>query len=290
MLDYDALAALAAVLREGGFDRAAAALGVTPSAVSQRVRALEERVGAALIARGRPPRPTKAGARLCAHFERVRLLESELGAPGDDAAPALRVAVNADSLATWFPAAAAAFARAQKATLDVVLDDEGHTAERLRSGDALAAVTLDAEPAPGCRIQPLGALRYVAAASPDFVRRRFAHGVTARTLAAAPVLRFDRRDELQMRWARAWFGTNALGPAHFVPATQGFVDCCAAGLGWAMHPRALIANALAQGRLVELAPRKPFDVALHWQQVRLPSAPLEALARAVRAAAGRALV
>jgi LysR family transcriptional regulator (chromosome initiation inhibitor) len=290
MFDYASLAALAAVLREGGFDKAAAALGVTPSAVSQRVRGLEERFGAALVARGRPPRPTKAGARLVAHFERVRLLEAEIGAPVPGTAPALRVAVNADSLATWFPAAAAAFARAAGATLDIALDDEAHTAERLRNGDALAAVTVEADPAPGCRVRKLGALRYVAAASPEFARRHFPRGADAASLARAPVLRFDRRDELQTRWARARFGSGALGPAHFVPATQGFVDCCAEGLGWAMHPRALIGPALAAGRLVELAPRKPFDVALHWQQVRLPSAPLEALARAVRDAAARALV
>ena len=54
MLDYAALAALAAVIREGSFERAASALHVTPSAVSQRIRSLEERVGCALVVREQP--------------------------------------------------------------------------------------------------------------------------------------------------------------------------------------------------------------------------------------------
>lgn len=299
MLDYPGLAALAAVVREGGFDRAAAALGVTPSAVSQRVRALEERLGAVLVARGSPSAPTEAGARLCAHLERVRLLEADLGADmatlgmgsgvAPDRPPTLRVAVNADSLATWFPAAAAGFAAATGALLDLALDDEGRTAARLRAGEALAAVTADPAPVPGCRIRRLGAMVYAAVASPAFVARHFARGVDAAALALAPALRFDAQDGLQARWAAMAAGSAVVGPTHRVPASQAFLDLALGGVGWAMNPVSLAAPHLAQGRLVELVPGLRLEVELHWQHARLESRLLDRLTREVRAAARAAL-
>jgi LysR family transcriptional regulator (chromosome initiation inhibitor) len=292
MLDYPGLAALAAVVREGGFDRAAAALGVTPSAVSQRIRALEERMGAVLVARGSPPRATDAGARLCAHLERVRLLEADLAAASGGAAapaPTLRIAVNADSFGTWFPAAAAAFAGATGALVDIALDDEGHTADRLRAGEVLGAVTADPGPAPGCRVRPLGAMDYAAVASPGFAARWFPAGADAAALARAPMLRFDGRDDLQARWMRAATGAAVPAPTHWIPATQGFVDCALAGLGWGMSPVALVRGHLAAGRLVEPVPGVRIAVRLFWQHARLGSALLDRLTREVRAAARRGL-
>ena len=297
MLDYAALSALAAVLRQGSFERAAAALGVTPSAVSQRVRALEERVGTVLVLRGQPCLPTEAGAQLCAHVERVRLLEGEVAAllpslagAGQDGPLTLRVAVNADSLGTWFMPAAAAFARGTGALLDLVLDAEEHTAGRLRGGEVLAAVTADPEPVQGCRTRPLGALRYVAAASPAGLRAWFPDGPTPGALATAPVLRFDRRDALQARWARAVAGVDLAAPTHWLPSTHGFVDACLAGLGWGLHPVALVEGHLAAGRLVELAPGRRLDVPLHWQFARIGARVLADLTRAVVAAARVSLV
>lgn len=295
MFDYPALAALAAVIREGGFDRAAARLGVTPSAVSQRVRGLEERLGAVLVIRAQPPVATETGARLCAHFDRVRLLESEAavdlpGLTDGDAPRVLRIAVNADSLASWFPAAAADFAAATGATLDLLLDDEGFTADRLRSGEVLAAITADPVPVPGCRTRPLGALRYAAVASPDYLRRHFPNGPDAETLTRAPMLRFDRRDHLQFRWAAAALGAPAFTPPiHWVPTTQGFVDFALLGIGWATNPLLLVAPHLRTGRLKELLPGHPLDVPLYWQHTRLGADLLDRLTRAVRAAA-RALI
>lgn len=291
MLDYPALAAVAAVIRTGSFERAAESLGVTPSAVSQRVRGLEERLGAVLVVRGQPCAATELGRTLAAHLDRVRLLESDLApalAPG--AGPlTLRVAVNADSLATWFPAAAAAFARESGLLLDLTLDDEGHTADRLRSGEVLAAVTADPEPAQGCRTIALGVMPYAACASPDFVARWFADGVTAAALARAPALRFDRRDRLQAEWARAAHGADLAGPAHWVPSTQGFLDLSLAGMAWATHPVALAAPHLAAGRLVELPPGVRVEVRLYWTVARLQATALRTLTEAVRKAARRGL-
>ena len=295
MIDYPALAALAAVLREGSFERAAASLGVTPSAVSQRVRGLEERLGAVLVIRGSPPQPTEAGARLAAHLERVRLLETEVAAAlpalGAGHGPGtLRVAVNADSLATWFPPAAAAFAAGSGALLDLLLEDEEHTAARLRSGEVLAAVTTDPAPVQGCRTIRLGALRYAATASPGFVAQHFPAGVTPAALDRAPLLRFDRRDGLQARWARAALGVERLAaPAHWVPSSTGFVDMALHGLGWGMNPLVLAAPHLAAGRLVALTPHR-LDVVLYWQAARLGEGLLQRLTREVVAAARQALV
>ena len=297
MIDYPALAALAAVLREGGFDRAAATLGVTPSAVSQRVRGLEERLGCVLVVRGQPPVATAAGARLCAHLDRVRLLEGEMAAalPGLGATPSpprLRVAVNADSLGSWFPPAASGFAAATGALLDLVLEDEDHTADRLRSGAVLAAVTTEPVPVQGCRMVRLGALRYVATASPDFLRRHCPQGVTPEALARAPRLRFDPRDALQDRWARLALGMELPGPGapvHLVPSTQGFLDLTLLGLGWALQPEPLVAPHLAAGRLVALGETR-LDVPLHWQHARLGQGLLRRLTQDVLEAARRRLV
>ena len=295
MLDYAALAALAAVVREGSFDRAARALHVTPSAVSQRVRLLEERVGCALVVRGQPCRATETGRRLCQHVDRVRLLEQDLQgtlpalAPEGVARVALPVAVNADSLATWFAPALARFAASAPVLVELAVDDQDHTTEWLRSGAVLAAVTGTARPAAGCSVRPLGAMRYVAAASPAFVKRHFAAGVGAGTLARAPSLVFNTKDELQDRWVRRQCPRHVELPRHTLPSPQAFVTAAVAGMGWGLQPLALVAPLLADGTLVELVPGTPLDVPLHWQHARAASALLDGLGREVAAAARAAL-
>jgi LysR family transcriptional regulator, chromosome initiation inhibitor len=295
MLDYPSLFALAAVVREGSFERAARALHVTPSAVSQRIRLLEERAGCALVVRGQPCEATEAGRRLCQHVDRVRLLEHEL--QGD--LPALGtteqvwvqvpVAVNADSLATWFMQALTDFATQTTALVQLSVDNEGHTAEWLRSGAVLAAVTAVEQPASGCNSHPLGAMRYVAAASPAFVAHYFPQGVDARRLEAAPSLMFNAKDELQQQWVLRQCGRHVELPRHTLPSPQGFVAAALAGMGWALHPLALVAPYLARGQLVELAPDTPLDIPLYWQQARATSSLLQGLSRAVVQAAADGL-
>ncbi|MCF6371365.1 LysR family transcriptional regulator ArgP [Rhizobium halophilum] len=295
MLDYPALAAVAAVLREGTFERAALSLGITPSAVSQRVRGMEERIGAILVIRGNPCLPTKLGLSLCAHFDRVRLLETDL-AP-DLAFPAdkersrvpLKVAVNADSLATWFPEAARSFGNTSSLPLHLVLDDEAYTGDRLRSGEVVAAVTADARSVQGCRLVPLGSLRYAACASPDFLARFFPHGISAAQLAEAPCLRFDRRDGLQARWARETYGIELDAPTYTVASTHAFIDLAVNGLAWGMQPVQLAEPHIADGRLVELDPKVRIDVKLNWIVAGLPIASIDHLTKAVRSSAQNAL-
>jgi len=291
MLDYPALSALAAVIREGSFERAALALHVTPSAVSQRIRLLEERVGCALVVRDQPCRATATGRRLCQHVDRVRLLEQELQgtlpvlAAKGIARVALPVAVNADSLATWFAPAMAAFAAREPVLVELAVDDQDHTTEWLRSGAVLAAVTATARPAAGCNSRPLGAMRYRAVASPAFVARHFAHGVGAGSLAKAPSLVFNTKDELQARWVRRLCHRHVDLPRHTVPSPQAFVTAAVAGMGWGLQPQALIASHLEDGSLVELVRDTPLDVPLHWQHARAASALVESLGREVRDAA-----
>lgn len=283
------------MVREGSFERAARALHVTPSAVSQRVRALEERLGCALVLREQPCRATEAGARLCRHAQRVQLLEQELQealpglAPEAGARLTLPLAVNADSLATWFAPVLAGFAAQAPVLVEVSVDDQDHTMEWLRRGAVVAAVTASARPAVGCNSRPLGRMRYRAAASPGFVARHFAGGVDAGALALAPCLTFNAKDELQDRWVRRQVHRHVPLPRHLLPSPQAFVAAGLAGMGWGLHPQGLVAAHLAAGRLVELVPDTPLDVPLHWQHARAASGLLEGLSKAVAEGAARSL-
>jgi LysR family transcriptional regulator, chromosome initiation inhibitor len=297
MLDYASLAAVAAVVREGSFERAARALNVTPSAISQRVKLLEERMGSVLIARGQPCTATEAGRLLCRHVERVGMLEHDLRgalpqltqASPSDARVTLRVAVNADTLGSWFIPALAEFMRTEQALLDIAVDDQEHTIEWLRSGDALAAVTSTPQPVQGCNSIALGRLRYLAVASPQFVRQYFADGVNAATLSAAPSLRFNRKDRLQARWIRRICRREVDPPAHWLPSTQAFLDASVAGIGWGMNPASLVQAHLRAGTLVELVPDRALLVPLYWQHTRMQVPMLDRLTHAVVTAAKQAL-
>jgi len=228
--------------------------------------------------------------------DRVRLLEQELQgtlpalAPKGIARVALPIAVNADSLATWLAPAMAAFAADAPVLMEVAVDDQDHTTEWLRSGAVLAAVTGTARPAAGCNSRPLGAMRYLAAASPAFVARHFASGVGAGTLAKAPSLVFNTKDELQARWVRRLCHRHVQLPRHTLPSPQAFVTAAVAGMGWGLQPRALVASHLKEGSLVELVPDSPLDVPLYWQHARAASALVETFGRQILAAARATLL
>jgi LysR family transcriptional regulator, chromosome initiation inhibitor len=297
LLDDLSLSAVAQVVREGSFERAARALHVTPSAVSQRVKQLEDRLGLALIVRGSPCVATEAGAWLCRHVEQVGMLERDLhrvlpalGAlDAGEQRVTLRVAVNADSLATWFLPAIAAFSAQEPALVDLSVDDETHTAEWLRAGTVLAAVTSSARPAQGCRCVPLGRMRYRATASPAFKKKYFPRGATPQALAEAPSLAFSRKDKLQARWLQAACGEAVEVPRHWLPSSQAFVAASLAGMGWGMNPSVLVEAHLRDGSLVELVRGVDLEVPLYWQHVRLKIPMLDRLTQAVLAAAREGL-
>lgn len=298
MLDYSALRVVQAVVQLGSFEKAATALNVTPSAVSQRVKQLEERLGAVLIVRGTPCTATEKGDWLCRHMENVGVLERDLfkqlpslaGISAPEQKVTLQIATNADSLATWFLEAMSNFSQATDFLVNISVDDEGHTADWLQKGRVLAAVTSVEKVIPGCRRYALGALRYHATASPAFVARYFPDGISRAAVAAAPALTFNQKDRLQNDWLRATIGEVAAYPTHWLPSTPGFLQASLAGMGWCMNPSVLIGDHLAAGRLIDLLPGKPLDVPLYWQINRLASDRLSGLTREVVAVAKRHLV
>lgn len=281
------LNALTEVIRTGSFDRAAERLSLTPSAISQRVKALEEQIGSVLILRGQPCTATVIGQRLLRHAEHIGLLEQmlhrDLGAdPGQSAT--VRIAVNADSLSTWFIPAMAA---CDGILFDLVIDDQDHSATWLRRGEVSAAVTSHAQAVQGCDVTPLGAMRYIATASPAFMARWFPNGVTTDALRSAPMMSFDAKDALQTKWLRHAFNHAIRPPTHQIPATVPFVDATLAGIGWAMNPEVLVSHHLNAGRLIALVPDAPLDVPLYWQTSRMIGAALAPITRAIRSATRR---
>jgi LysR family transcriptional regulator, chromosome initiation inhibitor len=292
MYDYQAIKALAAVARTGSFDKAAQQIGVTASAISQRIKLLEERMGTVLIVRAQPCYPTPTGQRLVQHAGEVALLEHavarDLGRHDDASQGTIRIAVNADSLATWF---VDAMAQAEDSLLyDLVMDDQDHSADWLARGEVVAAISGKQAPVQGCNCSPLGGMRYIATASPGFVSRWFADGITARALARAPCMTFDVKDQLQADWAFAVTGQRVILPTHWLPSTHAFVDAAIAGLGWGMNPEPLVRDHIAAGRLVDLSPYHPHDVPLFWHVSRLVAPALALLDRSVRDIAGQRLV
>ncbi|KKC38048.1 LysR family transcriptional regulator [Devosia epidermidihirudinis] len=298
MIDYQSLRAVAAIVRTGSFEKAAKSLNVTPSAISQRVKQLEERLGVVLIERGNPCTATERGEVLCRHMEQVGMLEQGLferlpslrdNGEGSQSVT-LHIATNADSLGTWFVDAMARFTRLSPYLLNIAVDDQDHTAEWLQRGKVVAAVTSLEKPVPGCRSIPLGTLRYHATASPDFVASHFPDGVTAAAIANAPALTFNQKDRLQSQWIRLAFGHDIAHPSHWLPSTHGFVDASLSGMGWGMNPSQLVREHLKSGRLVELVPGLTLDTPLFWQVNRLAADQLSTLTREVVAAARNSLL
>lgn len=285
------LSALAAVLRLGSFEAAAADLHVTPSAISQRIKALEEKVGTSLINRGTPCTGTTQGARIAKHAEDVGLLESQLSRElslETTAGPTrIRIAVNADSLATWFVNAMAAL---PDMLFDLVIDDQDHSADWLKRGEVSAAICAGEKPIPGCDAHSLGALRYVATASPGFMRLWFSDGVTPQTLSKAPCIVFNAKDGLQRQWMTDFVGPRISPPCHYLPSTHAFVDAARSGIGWGMNPAALVRGPVRNGKLVPLLKNAPLDVPLNWQVSRIMAPSLEPLTKAVKKAAQKGLV
>ncbi|MBA0046328.1 LysR family transcriptional regulator ArgP [Mycobacteroides sp. LB1] len=282
-LDSQQLVAFAAVIEEGSFDAAARRLVITPSAVSQRVKALEQAVGQVLVRRERPCVTTDAGASLMRLAAQVSTLEREaLREMGADGAPIrVAVAVNADSFGTWM---GPVLARVPDGVLiDIRIEDQDHSAELLRAGVVMAAVTTEPKPIAGCRSEALGAMRYFGMASPGYVERYLPGGLVEAGIdrvRQAPLIRWDRRDALQDQFLRKLFRRDVTVPEHYVPTTGGNTEALRVGLGWGMMP-----EQLSRDGLVDVAPGRYLDVPLYWQHWKFESVTLTAITAAVRKAA-----
>ena len=297
------LEAFLAVIEEGGFERAAGRLCITPSALSQRIKGLEDRLGAVLVRRSVPAVATPAGEKLLRRAQSMRLLESETLAdfrPGEetDRVARITILVNNDSLATWLPEALTDFALhagssekgRQRVALDVRTDDQDRALESLRNGTAVAVVTSESAPVPGARATALGAMRYVAVASPDFAET-FLRGYPNETLRNAPVLSFDRKDSLQERFL-AGLGIGPVerpGVVHYAPSPAAMIELTVRGLGWSMAPDLLAQSLIRTGELVEFVPGRTIDVPLFWQCSAIRSALLMRLGDVIRKTAAKRL-
>lgn len=290
-MDSAQLQALAAAVDGGTFDAAARALHVTPSAVSQRIRALENTVGAVLLQRRKPIIPTAVGVTYLRLARQIDALTAQAAAEvAEEAAagwPTVSLAINGDSLATWVMPALARLAH--EITFDIHREDQDHSAQLLRDGTVMAAITTESRPVQGCSSRPLGVMRYRPMAAPGFVSRWFADRVDAGTLSRAPVVIFDEKDDIQHRYLREFSSASLQPPRHFVPVSAEFAEAVRLGFGWAMLPDQQSERLVSRGELVELPAGSPVDVMLHWQQWALQMASLDRAADAILGAAERSL-
>lgn len=287
MLDYKLLAALAAVVEQGGFERAAAALALSQSAVSQRIKLLEARLGQPVLIRTAPPSPTDLGRQLLNHVQQVRLLERDLKSSvpvlEDGYAERVRVAINADSVATWWITAIAAFCNEEGVLLDLVVEDQDVGLKRMKAGEVAACLCASERPVAGARSVALGAMRYLGLASPAFIERNFPGGVTADSLTSAPAIVFGPDDLLQHRYIASLGGGGSFR-YHLCPSSEGFVHMACAGMGWGLMPELQVSAELKSGALKELVPEHYVDVPLYWHSWRNGGGLLDALTKRLKEA------
>ena len=287
MLDYRLLQALAAVTAQGGFEKAAVQLHLTQSAVSRRIKQLEAILGQPVLQRCTPPRPTLAGQRLLNHLQQVRQMEAALGL-ADQEVQLLRLATNADSLATWLPQALVLPDQPQLC-FDLVVEDQSVSLKRMKQGDVMACICDSPQPLNGGAVMPLGALRYRAVASPDFIRRYQLQPLTAKALAQAPCLVFSADDALQHRFLQDIVGISP-SHVHLCPSSEGFLKAVLAGLGFGLLPELQMQTHFANGDLIDLAPGYFLDTPLYWHHWQTESPLLQQLRLQVLAGAQDCLV
>jgi LysR family transcriptional regulator (chromosome initiation inhibitor) len=288
MLDYRLLEALAAVIAQGGFDKAASTLYLTQSAVSRRIKQLEAVLGQPVLQRTTPPKPTAAGQRLLNHLQQVRQMEAALGVAELDGPLSVRLATNADSLATWLPHALVMPAPWQL-RFDLVVEDQSVSLKRMKQGDVMACICDSPQPVNGGAVMPLGALRYRAVASPAFIARYDLQPLTASALSQAPCLVFSADDLLQHRFLQDVVGITPT-QLHLCPSSEGFLKAVLAGLGFGLLPELQMQPHFANGELIDLAPGYYLDTPLYWHHWLAESPPLKQLRLQVQACAQQSLV
>lgn len=304
MIETKLLETLAAVVDEGGFERAAKRLNLTQSAVSQRIRQMEEAVGQSVLTRTQPPRPTGPGRAFLRHARRIGLLETELtadlarqyatqGTPGTDEVQwqTLALAVNADTLATWFARAVLPLLASERIVLDLRVDDQERTLELLRGGEVAGCVSTRETPMQGCRAEYLGVMRYHCASAPAFAARWFPQGFTLKAAWSAPAVVFNRDDNVHDLFLKKTLGASPdSAPRHHVPDSERFVDFVLGNAGYGLIPHLQAQQHLASGMLVDLWPAAPLPVLLYWHCWNMPSRLLASLGKALKTAATQQLL
>jgi LysR family transcriptional regulator, chromosome initiation inhibitor len=301
--DPDALECLAAIVEEGGFERAAQRLSITQSAVSQRLRALESQVGTVLIVRSRPLKATAAGQLLLKHTKQMRLIRADLERDLRELAPSsiggareeerVSIAVNADSIATWALDAVGDLVR-QGVPLEIITDDQDFTHEWLREGQVLGCVTTLKQALRGCKVVPLGAMQYIAVCAADASARvpfDAKQGLTAHNFRGTPFIAFNRKDDMQTEFVAKAFGLKRVTLSQmFVPSSEAQVRAVLAGWGVSVVPALLAQPLIDAGRLLNIAPSHSLAVQLYWHCWNLESDVLDSLTAALTVAAKQQLL
>ncbi|MCP4670205.1 MAG: LysR family transcriptional regulator ArgP [Desulfobacula sp.] len=282
MFDYKLIEALATVATEGGFDKAAKKLCITQSAVSQRVKLLEELTGQVLIARTTPPRATSPGRKLLKHYLQVKRLEDdlmgEIGEPANKGFASITVGVNADSLAFWLLEAIHPFLLEERVLLDIRVDDQEQTHQLLKNGEVMGCISSQEQPMQGCRIKYIGCTNYHMMATPEFATRWFPNGLALKDVHQAPAIMFDRKDDLHYKLLHQALGeVPASIPTHYVPSVEKFAEFIALGLAYGMLPVQQSTPLVRTGHLVDLSPDCHVSVGLYWHCWNLKSDLLDKL-------------
>jgi LysR family transcriptional regulator, chromosome initiation inhibitor len=296
--DPDALECLAAIVEEGGFERAAVRLSITQSAVSQRLRALEAQVGTVLIVRSRPLKATSAGQLLLKHTKQMRLLRADLERDLRELAPSsiggareeerVSIAINSDSIATWALEAVGDLVR-EGLPLEIITDDQDFTHEWLREGQVLGCVTTLKQALRGCKVVPLGGMEYIAVcANTAEAKKRFGIGeeLTAHNFRSVPFIAFNRKDDMQTEFVAKAFGLKRVTLSQvFVPSSEAQVRALVAGWGVSVLPALTVQSMIDDGRLINIAPWHHLHVQLYWHCWNLESDVLDRLSNALMVAA-----
>ncbi|MBV4500533.1 LysR family transcriptional regulator ArgP [Pseudomonas shirazensis] len=295
-IDNLQLTAFSSVIREGSFEGAARKLHITASAISQRIKQLEDRVGQVLIMRGSPCKATPAGITLLKFTEKIDFLENELNQDlglldnGFHNQTRIPIAVNADSLDTWFIDVVEWVKNQSNLTFDIRIEDQDHSQALLRDGNVVAAVSGSHTAAPGCQVEHLGKMRYIALASRCFHNKHFSAGLSTETLSKAPLLAFNHKDEIQHSFMRLILNIDLAPPVNYLPTFHSFFEALERGLGWGMAPAVVATTLIDSKLLVNIAPNHYVDIPLYWHRWRCNSKNLELLTAAVRKHAMRSLL
>lgn len=278
MLNYQLLEALSAVAKGGGFQKGARLLHLTQSAISQRIRALEEELGSPVLIRSTPPKVTHLGQKLLAHLDEVRILESSiLGAAAPSAT--LTIGVNADSLATWLFAALRDIIQSRGLLLTLRVDNENRTQELLRSGGVFGCVTSRERNLPGCESEFLGVMQYRALCTKQFKKKYFKDGITKESIGRAPSVAFDEHDDVNLRFVYKLLSTKKVSlPLHYIPSPQGYLESILQGISYGLVPDLQVKSTPSARKLINLAQDISVDVRLYFHYLRRNSTALREIA------------
>ena len=286
MFDYKLLEALACVVHEQGFDKASRKLHITQSAVSQRIKLLEDQVGQVLVTRMIPPQATRDGKRLLKHYMQVKSLETDLERTMETkegkSFQVFPIGINADSLATWFFPAIGRFLKDHKVLLDLKVDDQDETHKMLRNGEVSGCISSEKSSVQGCRVTAIGTMNYRLAATKNFIKQYFPQGFDEQSVKTAPAVIFNRKDDLHdMFFKKAFKKSFKNSPVNYVPSSEKFVRMIMDGLAYGMIPDLQGLEHIRSGLLVDILPSCHIGVKLYWHRWSLKSKLLDDFSRSI---------